>query len=444
MTSTIADAEQALQAGRQEQALEILQELLATRQMVVRAHLLSAIALRQLDRLAEAKQHIDAVATMARQAPNPVAPAMTVANEYLAIAETDLAEAMLRDALTRAPDALELKVKLADILTNTERAGEAVGLYRFATTQIPENASVWASLGVALQKNGETTESVRCYENSLARQRGQTGFYNNLLAGLLELGRPQDAIKHSADWVALEPANVEALAFHALLLVENGQQSEAAPLLDFDRLVQTRMVDVPEGFDDLVAFNQALASHVLQHEALKTPPEDHPTWHHPALKIGSYINSGACGPVEQLEQAMHKAVSSYFEQAGEDASHPFLGVRPNGYRIEAWSAVLEGEGNQKPHIHKDGYLSGCYYITIPEEISSPENGADGTVKGGFEVGRPPEELEMSGQFPSRVIKPAEGLMVLFPAYLYHGTIPFKSDQKRICIAFDVVPEERAA
>jgi hypothetical protein len=31
-------------------------------------------------------------------------------------------------------------------------------------------------------------------------------------------------------------------------------------------------------------------------------------------------------------------------------------------------------------------------------------------------------------------------MLLFPAFMYHGTVPFKSDQKRICIAFDVIPK----
>lgn len=31
-------------------------------------------------------------------------------------------------------------------------------------------------------------------------------------------------------------------------------------------------------------------------------------------------------------------------------------------------------------------------------------------------------------------------MVLFPAYLYHATVPFNSRQRRISIAFDVLPD----
>jgi hypothetical protein len=33
-------------------------------------------------------------------------------------------------------------------------------------------------------------------------------------------------------------------------------------------------------------------------------------------------------------------------------------------------------------------------------------------------------------------------MVMFPAYLYHQTIPFKSTDRRICVAFDVLPAGR--
>ncbi|HIE65046.1 MAG TPA: hypothetical protein EYQ01_04405, partial [Nitrospira sp.] len=36
-------------------------------------------------------------------------------------------------------------------------------------------------------------------------------------------------------------------------------------------------------------------------------------------------------------------------------------------------------------------------------------------------------------------RPAYGQMFLFPSYFYHGTIPFRCSQRRICIAFNVEP-----
>jgi hypothetical protein len=40
----------------------------------------------------------------------------------------------------------------------------------------------------------------------------------------------------------------------------------------------------------------------------------------------------------------------------------------------------------------------------------------------------------------RVIQPKPGRLVLFPSYVYHGTIPFDDEAERLTIAFDVVPD----
>ena len=40
----------------------------------------------------------------------------------------------------------------------------------------------------------------------------------------------------------------------------------------------------------------------------------------------------------------------------------------------------------------------------------------------------------------RRIQPREGRMLLFPGYFFHNTVPFASAERRISIAFDLVPE----
>ena len=39
----------------------------------------------------------------------------------------------------------------------------------------------------------------------------------------------------------------------------------------------------------------------------------------------------------------------------------------------------------------------------------------------------------------KIINPAKGDLVLFPSSLFHQTIPFNSDDERICLAFDMMP-----
>ena len=46
--------------------------------------------------------------------------------------------------------------------------------------------------------------------------------------------------------------------------------------------------------------------------------------------------------------------------------------------------------------------------------------------------------------PRRVVKPEAGTLVLFPSYMWHGTIPFHSQQPRLTVAFDLLPDENQA
>jgi hypothetical protein len=38
------------------------------------------------------------------------------------------------------------------------------------------------------------------------------------------------------------------------------------------------------------------------------------------------------------------------------------------------------------------------------------------------------------------VRPEVGLLVLFPSYFWHGTLPFHSEQPRLTVAFDAVPD----
>ena len=56
--------------------------------------------------------------------------------------------------------------------------------------------------------------------------------------------------------------------------------------------------------------------------------------------------------------------------------------------------------------------------------------------------RSDKQTEGNLSFPSshcsRMITPKEGMVVLFPSYLPHETIPLIKDHERICIAFNLV------
>ena len=77
-------------------------------------------------------------------------------------------------------------------------------------------------------------------------------------------------------------------------------------------------------------------------------------------------------------------------------------------------------------------------MQLPEIISQPGQGEAGWI----EFGRPPEHFHTTVEPEVRAIQPEPGLMLLFPSYFYHRTVPFESADPRISISFDILPKVR--
>lgn len=85
-------------------------------------------------------------------------------------------------------------------------------------------------------------------------------------------------------------------------------------------------------------------------------------------------------------------------------------------------------------MHPSGYISGVYYVQVPSEVAAGDGEAGCIFFTDKE--RPAGEAEKHAH---RMIRPQAGVMLLFPSYFWHGTVPFESEGERICVAFDVIP-----
>ena len=62
------------------------------------------------------------------------------------------------------------------------------------------------------------------------------------------------------------------------------------------------------------------------------------------------------------------------------------------------------------------------------------NGHDGWIKFGE-----PGLTVSPAQDAERIIEPKPGRLLLFPSYMWHGTVPYTGDEKRLTVAFDLAP-----
>ena len=340
------------------------------------------------------------------------------------------AEAAYRRALDIEPGIAMAHNNLGNVLEKLTRRDEAEAAYRRAIGIKPDYAGAYNNLGVTLQELSRLDEAEAAYRQALEIQPDYVGAHCNLSNVLLKRSDPSAALQACDACLAIDPANREAIVFKAIALDELGRRDAARVLVDFDRFIRQVRITPPPGFDGLAAFNGALARHVGAHPAR--------SFERSARLIGTQTQDLLVepkGPVAALEDIIRGAVEDYLRSLPADPDHPFLANPPGHWQLDAWGIVLEAQGLIASHIHPPAWLSGVYYVEVPDAAGAPGQDRAGWI----EFGRPPPEFPCTVEPEVQMFRPEEGLMLLFPSYFYHRAVPFETPERRISISFDVLP-----
>ncbi len=139
--------------------------------------------------------------------------------------------------------------------------------------------------------------------------------------------------------------------------------------------------------------------------------------------------------IRRVRMASAAAVEDYVRRLPPaDPAHPLLRHRRDR-RVRfsgSWSVRLRGGGQHANHVHPRGWISSALYVALPSKVPGEREDS-----GWFTIGDPDERLGL-GIGPSRKVEPVSARLVLFPSYLWHGTVPF-AEGERLTIAFDVQP-----
>jgi len=347
------------------------------------------------------------------------------------------AAASFRRAVEFGPRYAQAYKNLSEVLLELDEADEAIAAAHRAIAIDPQYAEASNSYGAALSKAGRIDEAIAAYQRALGLRPGFLFALNNLAVALIIAGRPDEALQACERSLEIDPSSVYALTSKSVALSELGNREALEALVDFDRHIHTRLVDPGEGFADLAEFNSALTRHVCSHPTLVY--ELARTSTRKGRHTGDLLREPK-GPIAALEILINNAVEDYILALREDPGHPMAATAPKNWHLSVWSVVLEGAGHQISHVHESGWLSGVYYPKVPDAVSaSPDKTA-----GWIEFGRP-KDLYCAKLTPAlKLIQPREGLMVLFPSYFFHSTIPTGCPDMRVSIAFDIIDSDRLA
>jgi tetratricopeptide (TPR) repeat protein len=331
----------------------------------------------------------------------------------------------------RAPQIRPLLLGKAFFLSHDKRDTEAHAVYAQMLARDPNDpiAGIGAANCLTIMKRHH--EAGLAYDALLARHGGSVELYRRAAEPALLRGDPGKAAWLCEQALALSPREGSCLALLSIAsrMLEDGRDEA---LNGYDSLVRIFDLEPPEGFSDMAEFNAEL-NHALDR-----------LHHGTGEYLGQSLRGGSQTPdtlfgaghplIEKLQARIDQAVKRYIAGLAEDADHPFLSRRAREFRYSgSWSSRLRDSGFHVNHLHPLGWISSCYYVAVPD-AAKDETARQGWIK----FGEPSLDVALKNPV-RRAIQPLPGRLVLFPSYMWHGTIPFRDRSERTTIAFDVVP-----
>ena len=330
----------------------------------------------------------------------------------------------------RAPKTRALMLEKAHALSLEKRAREAHDIYAELVTR--DAADSWSQAGVAasLLQMGQAKDAVRAFEAALALPGAVAGMYSSAAEAGLMAGDAGKAQAFCQAGLKDAPFDQTCLAMQGTAWRLQGDKRDEEQS-GYDSLIGIFDLEAPEGFSSMEDFNAALAAHLeAAHPGTREYLEQ-------SLRGGTqtegFLFASANVLIRKLKARIDEAVSNYIAALPVSASHPFTARRRDGFGYAgAWSSRMKDSGFHVNHIHPQGWISSCYYVAVPPVTNDPA-----TRQGWIKFGEPALAVGLGER---RAIQPVPGRLVLFPSYLWHGTIPFQDSAVRTTIAFDAVPQ----
>lgn len=381
------------------------------------------------------------------------------ANALQASGRSVEAEALYRRALAREPLDLLAHRGLAQLLWQLGR-GDYLEHYEASAKSFPAHATLLVEKGRQLLLYDQNEAAHEAFARALHIAPHDERAREGLASSLSRLGRYADAISEFESIAARWPNSAEirsglsecflragegrkalAAADEALRSAPNNQLALALRLTalrllgdagsDFETLVQGFDLTPPEGYADNASFHHELASY-LERLLGALPPHDAVGLRLISRTSGTIFGGGE-SVITTLRAHLDKAVAAYVAGLPEDATHPFLRRRDKELRYaKSWATRVAPGGSIPNHIHDNGWISAVYFA------SGPDPGGD-ERSGSLKFGEPPFDAHLSEPI-ARLVKPEPGRLVLFPSYLWHGSIAFETATPRITLSFDAIPE----
>jgi tetratricopeptide (TPR) repeat protein len=366
-----------------------------------------------------------------RRAPNLPALAAESA-DFLWMARGDMAaaQAALDRAFHAGAPPTPLLLAKAKLLASAGDRPQAAALLDQAATQLPDDVQlVLAAAQAALEADRlADAERFARHAEKLAPDDPAVLVQSTIVS--LALGRPAAAQSRIRKALDLAPLDQSVLAWAATSARAAGDPLYGE-LCDYETMVGVCDLEPPPGWATQADFLSDLGAALDRHHLMREHPSAQSLRH--GTQTTYRLSGSKDAAIRAFFEAIERPVRDYLAAIGTGAD-PLRRRNAGGYRIVgAWSVRLRPGGFHLDHMHHEGWISSAFYVETPDDALERES-----REGWLRLGQPP--FRTVPELPAeRVIRPKPGRLVLFPSYMWHGTVPFTTEERRTTIAFDLLP-----
>ncbi len=363
-------------------------------------------------------------------------------NGYLGVIDHPDYLSSYRRVLHQTPGNAEFAATLARKLLLNDRGDEALGILASALVSPDDSATVLRELSYVRRELGHFDEALIAAREA-ASEVSKLGadrpdIQQELATALLASADDYDeAVELLSELVRAYPRDQGFLAMYSTALRYAGRFEEYHSLYDYERFVNTRYVTVPDGFNDRGGVSNKAAFLAYLRDKLESL---HNTRRHPvdqSMVFGTQTLDDLLSRrepfIEQLRDALYEQLLTVVAALPDDSKHPFLSRKAQDIGFsDSWSVLLRQQGFHKNHFHSAGWLSSAFYLAVPDAVNAGQR--EGWIKFGEPGFNAREPLA-----PEHWVKPEEGALVVFPSYMWHGTVPLTTAKERMTVGYDVLP-----
>lgn len=408
------------------------------------------------------------------------------------IGRLDEAANSYHKAITLQPQFFEAHANLGTVLQKQGKLEDAISSY-YKALSINEDPRGHFNLGTALRDKGKLVEAITHFKDAITMLPNYADAHNYLGECLRDQGDMEAAIKSYLDALEINPNHAGANYNMGEFLYLAKRFDEAVTYFEQSKLDDWQERSLyclykAERFDDFkIKLDDFLHTHkkhdapfvatLSTHYATNFGVEDTYNFckngfdyvYQNSIKelaepnselLAELLKNVSNADIQERKQGMlyngtqsagnlFKRPEPAFRKLGELVKQEFINYKNRFVEADcelirsfpkaleftsSWYVKMRRGGYIDSHIHEVGWLSGAVYLVLPTDKKDPTEGC-------FEYGLHGDNYpQKHSNFPVGIATPNVGDIVLFPSSLFHRTIPFNSNEERICIAFDLKPD----